>query len=112
MMLVFIASAFSNARADARTSDGHGWCGEVTGEAEAASAIAQRLGQDPWTVTREVKRNLSPSGGYQPVHAEGWHLVRGPSAATTLTPRPRTLTAKRGTRPGSQSTAGTPREGI
>jgi len=91
---------------------GMGGAERCTGEAEAASAIAHRLGRVHWTITREVKRNLSPSGGYQPVHAEGCYLVRRPPAAPTLTPRPRTLTAKRGTRPGSQSTAGTPREGI
>jgi IS30 family transposase len=35
------------------------------------SAIARQLGRAPSTITREVRRNALPKGGYQPVHAEG-----------------------------------------
>lgn len=39
-------------------------------------AIARRLGRDPSAISREVKRNALPSGGYQPVYAEGCYLMR------------------------------------
>jgi hypothetical protein len=50
---------------------GTGGAEKGAGEAEAASAIVHWLGGDPWTITREVKRNHLPSGGHPPVHAEG-----------------------------------------
>ena len=91
---------------------GMGGAEKRTGEAEAASAIVHWLGGDPWTITREVKRDILPSGGHPPVHAEGCYLVRRPPAKPKLTSRPRTLTAKHGTRPGSRLAAATPRAGI
>src|SRR3569832_2233447 len=39
-------------------------------------AIAARLGRAASTVSRELRRNALPRGGYLPVHAEGCHLER------------------------------------
>jgi IS30 family transposase len=39
-------------------------------------AIAARLGRSPATVSRELRRNALPKGGYLPVHAEGSYLER------------------------------------
>jgi hypothetical protein len=44
------------------------------------SAIARWLGQHPSAITREVKRNALPSGGYQPVYAEGCYSSAPPEA--------------------------------
>jgi len=33
--------------------------------------IAQRLGRAASTISRELRRNALPKGGYLPVHAEG-----------------------------------------
>ena len=38
-------------------------------------AIAARLGRAASTVSRELRRNALPRGGYLPVHAEGWGMV-------------------------------------
>src|ERR671938_1507270 len=47
-------------------------------EAEGLSlrAIAARLGRAASTVSRELRRNALPKGGYLPAHAEGCHLER------------------------------------
>jgi IS30 family transposase len=39
-------------------------------------AIAARLGRAASTVSRELRRNVLPKGGYLPVHAEGCYLGR------------------------------------
>jgi transposase, IS30 family len=39
-------------------------------------AIAARLGRAASTVSRELRRNALPRGGYLPVHAEGRYLER------------------------------------
>jgi IS30 family transposase len=39
-------------------------------------AIASRLGRAASTVSRELRRNALPKGGYLPVHAEGCYLER------------------------------------
>src|SRR5918911_1106188 len=39
-------------------------------------AIAARLGRGASTVSRELRRNALPKGGYLPVHAEGCYLER------------------------------------
>src|SRR5919205_2109565 len=39
-------------------------------------AIAARLGRAASTVSRELRRNALPKGGYLPVHAEGRYLER------------------------------------
>src|SRR6187399_285191 len=47
-------------------------------EAEGLSlrAIARQLGRAASTVSRELRRNALPKGGYLPVHAEGCYLER------------------------------------
>ncbi len=39
-------------------------------------AIAGRLGRAASTISRELRRNALPKGGYRPVHAEGCYLER------------------------------------
>ena len=39
-------------------------------------AIASRLGRAASTISRELRRNALPKGGYLPVHAEGCYLER------------------------------------
>src|ERR671933_1873696 len=39
-------------------------------------AIARALGRAASTVSRELRRNALPKGGYLPVHAEGCYLAR------------------------------------
>ena len=39
-------------------------------------AVAARLGRAASTVSRELRRNALPRGGYRPVHAEGCYLER------------------------------------
>jgi transposase, IS30 family len=39
-------------------------------------AIARQLGRAASTVSRELRRNALPKGGYRPLHAEGCHLER------------------------------------
>src|SRR3954469_15676758 len=47
-------------------------------EAEGLSlrAVARRPGRAASTISRELRRNALPKGGYRPVHAEGCHLER------------------------------------
>ena len=40
------------------------------------SAIGRRLGRVASTISRELRRNALPKGGYQPVYAEGCYLAR------------------------------------
>ena len=40
-------------------------------------AVAARLGRAASTVSRELRRNALPKGGYLPVHAEGWWILGG-----------------------------------
>jgi IS30 family transposase len=40
------------------------------------SAIGRRLGRVASTISRELRRNVLPKGGYQPVYAEGCYLAR------------------------------------
>src|ERR671939_795257 len=53
-------------------------------EAEGLSlrAIARALGRAASTVSRELRRNALPKGGYPPVHAEGCYLERRQRQAT------------------------------
>jgi IS30 family transposase len=44
-------------------------------------AIAARLGRAASTISRELRRNALPRGGYLPVHAEGCYLERRQRAA-------------------------------
>jgi IS30 family transposase len=39
-------------------------------------AIAAKLGRAASTLSRELRRNALPRGGYLPVHAEGCYLER------------------------------------
>ena len=39
-------------------------------------AIARQLGRAASTISRELRRNALPKGGYLPVHAEGCYLER------------------------------------
>src|SRR3982750_2277877 len=39
-------------------------------------AIARALGRAASTISRELRRNALPEGGYPPVHAEGGYLGR------------------------------------
>src|SRR4051794_4128038 len=39
-------------------------------------AIARALGRAASTISRELRRNALPKGGYLPVHAEGCYLER------------------------------------
>ena len=39
-------------------------------------AIAQQLSRAASTISRELRRNALPKGGYLPVHAEGCYLAR------------------------------------
>jgi IS30 family transposase len=39
-------------------------------------AIARALGRAASTISRELRRNALPKGGYLPVHAEGCHRER------------------------------------
>src|SRR4051794_25921742 len=39
-------------------------------------AIARQLGRAASTISRELRRNALPKGGYRPVHAEGCYLER------------------------------------
>ena len=39
-------------------------------------AIARQLGRAASTISRELRRNLLPKGGYLPAHAEGCYLER------------------------------------
>jgi transposase, IS30 family len=50
----------------------------ATSRAEGLSlrAIATRLGRAVSTISRELRRNALPKGGYLPVHAEGCYLER------------------------------------
>jgi IS30 family transposase len=45
-------------------------------EGSSLRAIAARLGRAASTVSRELRRNALPRGGYLPVHAEGCYLER------------------------------------
>ena len=39
-------------------------------------AIGRRVGRVASTISRELRRNALPKGGYQPVYAEGCYLAR------------------------------------
>lgn len=41
-----------------------------------ARAIARTLGRAPSTISRELRRNALPRGGYRPDHADGAYLMR------------------------------------
>lgn len=43
---------------------------------QSIAAVARALGRAKSTVTRELRRNAVPSGGYSPVHAAGAYLLR------------------------------------
>jgi transposase, IS30 family len=45
-------------------------------EGVSQAAMARRLGRSSSTVNRELARNRLPSGGYQPIFAEGSYLAR------------------------------------
>ena len=48
----------------------------LKGEGLSLRAIARRLGRAASTISRELRRNALPKGGYLPVHAEGCYLER------------------------------------
>src|SRR3954447_8650323 len=67
-------------------------------------AIARQLGRAASTVSRELRRNALPKGGYRPVHAEGCYLERRQRPAVLerderLDGRPRARRAARPLRP-------------
>src|SRR3712207_6938050 len=45
-------------------------------EGLSLQAISRRLGRAASTISRELRRNALPRGGYLPVHAEGCYLER------------------------------------
>src|SRR3712207_9495335 len=45
-------------------------------EGRGLGASAARLGRAGSTISRELRRNALPKGGYLPVHAEGCYLER------------------------------------
>src|SRR5512134_51108 len=45
-------------------------------EGLSLQAIARQLGRAASTISRELRRNALPKGGYLPVHAEGCYLER------------------------------------
>src|SRR5919206_340781 len=49
---------------------------EAKAEGLSLRAIAARLGRAASTISRELRRNALPRGGYLPVHAEGCYLER------------------------------------
>jgi IS30 family transposase len=49
---------------------------EAKAEGLSLRAIAARLGRAASTISRELRRNALPKGGYMPVHAEGCYLDR------------------------------------
>ena len=54
---------------------------ELRVEGLSLRAIARQLGRAASTVSRELRRNALPKGGYLPVHAEGCYLERRQRAA-------------------------------
>src|SRR3954454_11993433 len=50
--------------------------GALKGEGLSLRAIAARLGRAASTVSRELRRNALPRGGYLPVHAQGCYRER------------------------------------
>src|SRR5512134_3830096 len=50
-------------------------------EGLSLQAIARQLGRAASTISRELRRNALPRGGYLPVHAEGCYLERRPRPA-------------------------------
>ena len=48
----------------------------LKGEGLSLRAIARQLGRAASTISRELRRNALPKGGYLPVHAEGCYLER------------------------------------
>ena len=48
----------------------------LKGEGLSLRAIARQLGRAASTISRELRRNLLPKGGYLPAHAEGCYLER------------------------------------
>src|SRR3954454_11889639 len=48
----------------------------LKGEGLSLRAIARALGRAASTVSRELRRNALPKGGYLPVHAEGCYRER------------------------------------
>src|SRR5215207_7257049 len=55
---------------------GRGRLGARTAAGLSLRAIAERLGRAASTISRQLRRNALPSGGYLPVHAEGCYLER------------------------------------
>ena len=49
---------------------------EAKAEGLSLRAIAAQLGRAASTISRELRRNALPRGGYLPVHAEGCYLER------------------------------------
>src|SRR5215207_7318964 len=48
----------------------------LQGEGVSLRAIARQLGRAASTISRELRRNALPKGGYLPVHAEGCYRER------------------------------------
>src|SRR3712207_2840526 len=58
---------------DASSSGGKGTAGRVEGR---GAELAGDRGRAALTISRELRRNALPRGGYLPVHAEGCYLER------------------------------------
>src|SRR3712207_1035769 len=52
------------------------WLAVLKAEGLSLRAIARQLGRAASTISRELRRNALPKGGYLPVHAEGCYLER------------------------------------
>src|SRR5919197_20532 len=57
-------------------------------------AIARALGRAASTISRELRRNALPRGGYLPVHAEGCYLERRQRSAVLKRRQARAVRAR------------------
>src|SRR3954464_5845550 len=52
------------------------WLAALKAEGLSLRSIARALGRAASTISRELRRNALPRGGYMPAHAEGRYLER------------------------------------